>query len=359
MISAYMHFPSWLKPEIVPGLPFRWYGLMYILAFATAYLLVMHQIKKERIDRTADDVLSIFIWAIVGLLLGSRLFAAVIYDPSGFYLRHPWLIFWPFRSGQFVGLQGMSYHGGVVGAFAAALLYCRIHKENFLFMADLAAAGIPLGYTFGRLGNFINGELWGRVTEQPWGMIFPYAQRFSTEHAWVRDTADAVGISYQPGELVNLPRHPSQLYEAVLEGVVLWLILWFVFRKRKQFDGYLISLYVIGYGIARFFVEYFREPDAELGFIIRGGEGADLPALLVSPWNISMGQLLSLLMILFGIAFFLLAKRRGSRYFEAAVMKKGRRESSVNKPANKPKNSKPKSSSRKKTTSKKKKKKKK
>lgn len=319
MILAYIDFPAWLKPEIIPGLPVRWYGLMYILAFAVTYLLVMYQIKQERIERTSDDVISIFMWAILGLLIGSRIFSATIYDPTGFYLRNPWLIFWPFRDGQFTGLQGMSYHGGVVGAAAGALLYCRIQKESFLFMADLTAAGIPLGYTFGRIGNYINGELWGRVSTQPWATIFPYAPRFSTSETWVRETADAIGMPYSGLQMLNLPRHPSQLYEAILEGIVLWLVLWLVFRKRKSFDGYLISLYIIGYGIARFIVEYFREPDAELGFIIKGGEAAEKTALFVSPWNISMGQILSLIMIAAGVLFFFAAKRRGGQYFREAV----------------------------------------
>ncbi len=309
-MHLYIDYPSWITPEVIPGLPVRWYALMYLAAFGLTYILVMKQVKDQKLGYTHDDISSLFLWAIIGLMLGARLFGTVFYDPTGFYLRNPWLIFWPFKDGVFVGFQGMSYHGGLVGAVVGGLLYCRKHQISFLRMADLFTAAIPLGYTFGRIGNFINGELWGRVTTQPWGIVFPYAQRFSTRHAWVRDTAEAVGMPYESGELVNLPRHPSQLYEAALEGVLLWALLWFVCKNRAKYPGFLLSVYLIGYGTARFIAEYFREPDADMGFVIALGREHEPAALFHSLLNISMGQLLSFGMIAAGILLIFIFRKR-------------------------------------------------
>ncbi len=239
--------------------------MMYLVAFTITFLLFVYQIKHKEIDYTIDDTLTLFLYTIAGLILGARLFSALVYDGSTFYWTHPWLIFWPFRNGQFIGLPGMSYHGGMLGAIIGSWLFSRRYNRSFFQLADVLAAGIPLGYTFGRLGNFINGELWGRVSTVGWSMVFPDAPRFSTNYSWVRDIADKVGLPYTPGALVNLPRHPSQLYEACFEGVVLWLFLWLIIRKRKQFPGFILSWYIIGYGMIRFLIEYLREPDSNIG----------------------------------------------------------------------------------------------
>ncbi len=209
---------------------------------------------------------------------------------------------------RLVGLQGMSYHGGVIGGLIGGALYCRKAGVNFWSGADAAVAGIPLGYTFGRLGNFINGELWGRVTASPVGMVFPSAPGFSTRHEWVRRIADEIGMAYSQGDVINLPRHPSQLYEAMFEGVVLWLVIWFFFRKRKQVAGTLLGVYLIGYGAVRFFIEYFREPDAGIGFpIALGPDGPQ--ALFLSPLNISTGQIFCLVMIAAGALLIMLRRK--------------------------------------------------
>jgi phosphatidylglycerol---prolipoprotein diacylglyceryl transferase len=303
-------YPTWISPYVIPGLPIRWYSLMYIVAFAITFLLFVHQIKHKELDYTIDDTLTLFLYTIAGLILGARLFSALVYDGSAFYWTHPWLIFWPFRNGQFIGLPGMSYHGGMLGAIVGSWLFSRRYRRSFLELADALAAGIPLGYTFGRLGNFINGELWGRVSTVSWSMVFPDAPRFSTNYAWVRGIADAVGLPYTPGALVNLPRHPSQLYEAFFEGVFLWLFLWFIIRRRKQFQGFVLSWYIIGYGLVRFLIEYLREPDSNLGFVIAGGAVTEPLALFHSVLNISLGQVLSLLMVAGGVVlFFILGKR--------------------------------------------------
>lgn len=296
----YLNYPSWIRPQIIPGLPFHWYGMMYLVAFGITWLLYSYQRKKGEIDVTEDQMNGIFFWTILGLLIGARIVAATVYDTSGIYLRKPWLIFWPFdEEMNLVGLQGMSYHGGLIGAVIGALLYSKKEKLDFWAVADAAVAGIPLGYTFGRLGNFINGELWGRVTTASIGMVFPAAPRFSTRYEWVRDVARQVGIPFGEGDMLNLPRHPSQLYEAFFEGVVLWAVIWFLFRKRKKVTGTLLGVYLMGYGIVRFFIEYFREPDAGIGFpIALGPDGPS--ALFLSPFNISTGQIFCFVMILAG-----------------------------------------------------------
>ncbi|GAB1484491.1 hypothetical protein MASR2M78_33090 [Treponema sp.] len=206
-----------------------------------------------------------------------------------------------------MGLQGMSYHGGLIGAVIAVVIYTQVKHMDTREVGDLLVVGIPLGYTFGRLGNFINGELYGRVTSGPLGMIFPYAERFSTKEAWVREIAEKVGISTSTA-LVNLPRHPSQLYEALFEGIVLWAVLW-ALRNRKPFKGFMIGAYMIGYGLVRFVIEYFREPDIDLGYRITLVQTDIPPALYSSPFNFSTGQILCALMIAGGLLWLAIASR--------------------------------------------------
>jgi len=216
-----------------------------------------------------ETIQNAFIWIITGLILGARLGYVFFYN-FGHYLQHPLEILLPFDFSdglRFVGISGMSYHGGALGVFLAAILFCRRYGIPFWNLADLVSPAVPLGYTFGRIGNFINGELYGRATTVPWGMYFPLDPY---------------------GQL----RHPSQLYEAFFEGLFLFAILWGI-RKKSPFDGFLLSLYIIGYGCVRLVIEFFREPDAHLGFIFG---------------PLTMGQLLCLFMIAGGMAVYLLRK---------------------------------------------------
>jgi len=306
----YLNFPSWIKPEIIKGLPIRWYGLMYLVAFAVAYLLFRYQVREKKMDISDEEISNYFFWGIVGLMLGARLFSVFIYsDDRFFYFTHPWRIFWPFQNGRFTGLQGMSYHGGLVGAVCGFILYTKKHRHSIWEWGDMVATAAPLGYTFGRLANFINGELYGRVSTRPWAIIFPHAERFSTDLPWVQEIASKLQIPLQGLSMVNLPRHPSQLYEALFEGVALWAILWFVFRKKKLHPGAKVSFYLMGYGIFRFIIEYFREPDANLGHVISWGKGSEDIYLFRSFLNFSTGQILCFLMILAGILLFILSKK--------------------------------------------------
>ena len=312
-----INYPSWIHPEIFPGVPFlgllRWYGLMYIFAFGTAYLVLSKLRKAGELDSpgqttTDDDLFSFFGMGVLFLLLGARIFSALVYDTSGLYRQKPWLIFWPFNeAGQFTGLAGMSFHGGVIGGLLGMVIWCLTHKRPLWKWIDAMAVAIPLGYTFGRIGNFLNGELYGRITTMPWGMIFPGAQRFSVSIPWVKDFAEQAGLTIaENARLINLPRHPSQLYEAFFEGIVLFLIMWFL-RKKKPFDGFMAGMFLIGYGVFRFAIEYFREPDADLGYRI---SVTDAPTYMnVSLLNISTGQILCFLMILGGIGLII------ARYF--------------------------------------------
>jgi phosphatidylglycerol:prolipoprotein diacylglycerol transferase len=301
-------FPEWLKPEIIPGLPFRWYGLMYLVAFGIAWLLYRRQVRERNFPMTSDELSGLFFWGILALVLGARIFATIVYETSPIYRREPWLVLWPFRNGRFTGLLGMSYHGGVIGGALAILIYSLRRRFDPREIADMFAASIPLGYTAGRLGNFINGELYGRVTTGPLGMIFPGAE-LSLKEEWVRTLAEKTGAAeFGAGGFVNLPRHPSQLYEALFEGVVLWLIIWFL-RNKKPFKGFLTGLYLIGYGFFRFIIEYFREPDADLGYRITLVKTDIPPALFTSPFNFSTGQVFSFFMILAGLLWLLIASR--------------------------------------------------
>lgn len=312
----FLKYPAWIHPEIFPGIPvlgnIRWYGLMYVLAFGTAYFILRQVLREGALDQlpvdgkngykaTEEDMGSFITWGIICLLIGARVFSTLVYDTTGTYWRKPWLIFWPFdpETKQFTGLAGMSYHGGFIGGFLGMTLWCIKHKRPVLRWIDAMAIAIPLGYTFGRLGNFFNGELFGRITTMPWGMVFPYAERFPTNQEWVVELCQKLGIAFEGQRFVNLPRHPSQLYEALFEGIILFTIIWNL-RKKKPFDGFFTAIYTAGYGIFRFIIEYFREPDADLGYRISSNGSTELYKN-TSLLNISTGQILCFLMIVFAV----------------------------------------------------------
>lgn len=268
------YLPAHINPNIfeIGPLQIRYYSMMYLVAFALTYMLVVYRIKRENYKYSSEIIQDLFMWSIVGLILGARLGYVLFYN-FFYYLNHPLEIILPFEfSGgfRFVGISGMSFHGGAIGVLAAGLIFCRLRRVDFWNLAELFAPIVPLGYTFGRIGNFINGELYGRATDVPWGMYFPL----------------------DPDKLL---RHPSQLYEAFFEGVVLFIILWSI-RRKSTFDGFLLSMYMIGYGMFRFFLEFFREPDMHLGFIWVG---------------LTMGQLLCIFMILAGFTIYVWRKPKG------------------------------------------------
>ena len=324
MLPLYVNFPSWIHPEIFPGVPvlslLRWYGLMYIFAFGTAFLILRKEAKEGLLDSngvkvTEDDIFSFIACGIVFLLIGARIFSTLVYDTSGLYRRKPWLIFWPFNEqGKFTGLAGMSYHGGVIGGFLGMLVWCLKKKRPVFKWIDAMAVAIPLGYTFGRLGNFMNGELYGRITTAPWGMVFPDAERFSASLPWVKEMASKIGMDISSSVMVNLPRHPSQLYESFFEGIVLGLIL-LLLRKHKKWDGMFTGIYLAGYGLIRFIIEYFREPDADIGYRIAKDSSAPIYTN-TSLLNFSTGQVFCFVMIIAGIGIligtFIWAKKHGT-----------------------------------------------
>lgn len=305
----FIDYPSWIHPELFPNIPIlgllRWYGLMYVFAFMTAYIILNKQFRRGELDSgnkkaTEDEMFNFLAFGIVFLIIGARVFSALVYDTTNLYRKKPYLIFWPFDplTHAFTGLAGMSYHGGVIGGFLGTVIWLLRRKKNVFQWMDAMALAIPAGYTFGRIGNFMNGELYGRITTVPWGMIFPSAEKFSASLEWVQDFASSINLPITSA-LVNLPRHPSQLYEAFFEGIVLFLLLLLV-KKVKKWHGEISACYVIGYGVFRFFLEYFREPDIDLGFRI--GDTSAPIYLNTSLTNISTGQVLCLIMIVFGIS---------------------------------------------------------
>ena len=317
----YLNYPSWIHQQIFPGIKFlgllRWYGLMYAFAFLTAYFVLKTVAKEGALNTqkykiTEDDLFSFIFTGIIFLLIGARIFSTLIYDTSGLYWKKPWLIFWPFDANhRFTGLAGMSYHGGFVGGLVGMIVWCKKRKQPMLKWIDAMVCAIPLGYTFGRIGNFLNGELYGRITTMPWGIVFPNAERFSSTQTWVSQFAKTIGMSLPESGLVNLPRHPSQLYEAFFEGIVLWLIIWLC-RRHKKFDGMLGAIYAGGYGFFRFFIEYFREPDADIGYRIAKDSAAPLYTN-TSVLNFSTGQILCFLMIVFSVFYGLIAYKLSKR----------------------------------------------
>ena len=248
-----LHYPS-INPVAFSLGPIavHWYGLMYLVGFLGAWILLTYRAKKSNGFWTAENVSDIIFYSALGVILGGRIGYILFYNFTEF-LHSPLTIFKIWQG-------GMSFHGGLMGVILAMWLYSRKTHKHIVDLTDFIAPVVPIGLGAGRIGNFINGELWGRTTDAPWGTIFP-----------------------QGGPL---PRHPSELYEFLLEGVLLFIILWWFSSKPKP--RYAISgLFLVCYGSFRFFVEFFREPDAQLGYLLFN-------------W-MTMGQLLCVPMILVGV----------------------------------------------------------
>ena len=216
----------------------HWYGIMYALALISAIFVAKWFIKHDKLPISNDLFDSYVWWAEIGVILGARLGYILFYDSNtSYYLTHPWQIFNPYVNGVYTGISGMSYHGAFIGFIIASYFFCRKNKISFWFITDLAVLGISAAYVFGRIGNFFNQELVGRVTDVPWAI-------------YVDKTL----------------RHPSHIYEAILEGLVVFVILVYL-RKRKTFDGQLALAYGVLYSFMRIVAEFFRQPDSQLGFI--------------------------------------------------------------------------------------------
>jgi phosphatidylglycerol:prolipoprotein diacylglycerol transferase len=232
-------------------LTIHWYGIMYLLGFGAAYWLGIQRARKNPKAWNANEIGDLVFYCAIGAVLGGRL-GYIIFYKAGFYLSNPLEVLQVWKG-------GMAFHGGLIGVLLAIWLYARKTDRSFFQVGDFVAPMVPIGLLCGRVGNFINQELWGRQTDVPWAMVFP-----------------AGG---------NVARHPSMLYEAALEGVVLFCILWW-YSVRPRAVGRVSGLFMIFYGLFRFLVEFYRVPDAHLGY-------------LALDW-VTMGQLLSLPMILFG-----------------------------------------------------------
>ena len=248
-------------------LDIRWYALSYIAGLVLGWQYIQWLLRRDRIwptdksgaavkPATADDIDDFLIWVTLGVILGGRLGYVFFYQPS-ILVNDPLGVFK-------VWTGGMSFHGGLIGVTLAGYIFCRRRNLDFLKMGDLSAAAVPIGIFLVRIANFINGELWGKHSDAPWAMVFPGAG--------------------------PIARHPSQLYEALLEGLVLFIVLWFATHRYGLLKrpGFLTGLFIAGYGVARITVEFFREPDAHIGYLTGG--------------IITMGMVLSLPMVLIGIA---------------------------------------------------------
>ncbi len=245
-----------IDPEIarIGPLSIRWYGMMYLAGFLLSYLLVRFQVRKKNLPISRTMIESLYAYIILGLLIGARLGYVIFYNLP-FYLKKPLEIFAVWHG-------GMSFHGGLLGCIVSGFIFTKRYRLDFWQLSDLVVVTAPIGLGLGRLGNFINGELYGRVSDVPWAMVFP--------------------------EGGPLPRHPSQLYELLLEGIVLFGILWYL-KDRITTRGYLSATFLLLYGLFRFSLEFFREPDPQIGFILG---------------FITMGQILSTIMVFIGLFIF-------------------------------------------------------
>ena len=249
------------------GIKIHWYGVTYLLAFGSALLIGKYYAKRGRAPFTSEQVDDAIFYGALGTIAGGRIGYVLFYNFSDFLANPLWIFA--------VWDGGMSFHGGFLGVVIAAVIFSRVHQVRLGAICDFMALAVPPGLGFVRVGNFIGQELWGRETNVPWGMVFP-------------------------NDPLGLVRHPSQLYEAFLEGLVLFLIVYFYafFRQPRRPEWAAAALFVIGYGTFRFMVEFVREPDAHIGFDMFG-------------W-LSRGQLLSLPMILVGLIVMIWSYRRAA-----------------------------------------------
>ena len=243
-------------------LQIRWYGLAYVAGFICAFLVIAKLSQRWKIRINDDAFFTVVFCVIFGVILGGRLGYVLVYG-DGYYLQHPEKIL-AFNEG------GMSFHGGLVGVVIGGVIAAKITKIPFLTLADMGVVGVPIGLFFGRCANFINGELWGAPTDMPWGVVFG-------------------------GAAGTMPRHPSQLYEALLEGVVLFTILFALSRKTPARPrGTFFGTFLLLYGLFRFTIEFIRQPDAQIGY------------LLGTQW-FTMGQALSIPLMVAGVVFLIYA----------------------------------------------------
>ena len=264
-IAVALPFPQ-IDPVLISVGPFalRWYALAYLVGILLGWVLLKRMVAmpEDKVGRAPVDAM--LNASLIGIILGGRLGYVLAYDPSH-YFANPAEIVMVWRG-------GMSFHGGFLGVILAVIYTARRYQVSILRLGDIVAVVSTIGLFLGRLANFVNGELYGRPTDMPWGVVFP-------------NTSEA--------------RHPSQLYEAGLEGIILFAVLWFVYRRGgRDKPGLLMGIFMVGYGLARFAVEFVREPDAHIGYLAG---------------VITMGQLLSLPMIFAGIVFIILSLRRGQR----------------------------------------------
>ncbi|MFT6897739.1 MAG: phosphatidylglycerol:prolipoprotein diacylglycerol transferase [Paraglaciecola sp.] len=264
MLTSHITFPQ-IDPIIfsIGPLSLRWYGLMYLIGFAAAFWLA--GVRLSRTNWSKEQLSDLLFWGFLGVILGGRIGYVMFYQFE-LFLSDPLYLFK-------IWTGGMSFHGGLLGVLAALWWFSKKVKCTFLEVGDFIAPLVPIGLGAGRIGNFINSELWGRTTDVSWGIIFPGAG--------------------------PMPRHPSQLYEFALEGVVLFAILW-VFSRKPRPVGAVSGLFLLAYGSFRFLVEFFRQPDQHIGLY---------DGLL--PQGISQGQILSLPMIIGGFIMLVWALRRG------------------------------------------------
>jgi phosphatidylglycerol:prolipoprotein diacylglycerol transferase len=304
MLAFYLHTLSPFLWEIRPGFGLRWYGLAYVLAFFCGYRLYHWLSEHGYSELPPDNVADFITWgAIFGVMLGGRLGQMLFYETSDF-LHNPLVMFRIWENGKFVGFAGMSSHGGMIGLILFTLFYARKHKLSWTGIGDNLCVVAPIGLFFGRVANFINGELYGRIANHPWCVQFPselydnadlaeqVRQKFGMDD--LGDIIAKVRHDPQAAEILRHylpPRHPSQLYEAFLEGIVLFSALWFLRTKTRQPRGVLTGAFFLLYALLRIIGEYFREPESDSPFVFKFG--------------LTYGQLLSLFFIALGVAFIL------------------------------------------------------
>jgi len=268
MIEYWQHIYSHINPIAFSlfGFKVHWYAIMYITALIVGYLLAIKFGEKFGFSRKIID--EYFIWAEIGIILGARFGYVLFYMPGDniYYLTHPWEAFNPFVNGKFVGIAGMSYHGAVIGFLIATLLFVKIKRVDFWKLLDVVALAVPLAYIFGRIGNFLNQRIIGRVTDVPWGV-------------------------YIDGAL----RHPIGIYEAFFEGFLSFVVIYYFYKKFYKCKGELIALYLITYGVFRSLCEMWRQPDFQLGFILG---------------PLTMGQILSFFLIVLGSIVFYFRRKK-------------------------------------------------
>ena len=312
-MTAYLAYPSGLSPTILPSLAIHWYSILHLLGYLVVFAFFLHHLRANSYGEELRDGRRFFFWFIIGYLAGARIFALLLYESAAELMTAPWILIWPFDAEMsYVGVQGMSFTGGILGAAFALAVFHWKNRVRVLVWADALVLGLPLMFALVRLGNFANQELYGPITDAPWGVLFPEARPVSLAEPGIRRLAVSLGIeSIEDSGFVNLPRHPVQLYEALVGGIGVWVAVWLSRFRRSALDGRATVVYLLALGVLQFLFAYLRRAPIRDRALLELAPGAEPTRLgtFSSVVSLTGSQLLSLGLLVGGIGMAVALRR--------------------------------------------------